>query len=121
MDTQTREIITSMTKSEFVEEFKSFDKGFIIKFGAEWCGPCKKIEGLVKQLMSQTPSSVKCAVIDIDENFELYAFFKSKRLINGVPALFGYKKGNINGIPDDVVVGANEEHITLLFQKYIRD
>jgi thioredoxin 1 len=112
-------ILTSMTKEEFLKAFTSIDGALILKFGAEWCGPCKKIEGLVKGLMSQTPLSVKCAVIDIDNDFELYALFKSKRLINGVPAIFGFKKGNTSGIPDDVVVGADENQINIFFQKYI--
>jgi len=112
-------ILTSMTKEEFLQAFANIDGALILKFGAEWCGPCKKIEGLVKGLMLKTPDNVKCAVIDIDEDFELYGLFKSKRLINGVPAIFAFKNGNITGIPDDVVVGADENQIQLFFQKYI--
>jgi thioredoxin 1 len=112
-------ILTSMTKEEFLKAFANIDGALILKFGAEWCGPCKKIEGLVKGLMSQTPESVKCAVIDIDEDFELYGLFKSKKLINGVPALFAFKKGNISGRPDDVVVGADENQIRTFFTNYI--
>jgi len=113
------EILTSMTKEEFLQAFANIDGALILKFGAEWCGPCKKTEGLVKGLMNQTPESVKCAVIDIDEDFELYGLFKSKRLINGVPAIFAFKNGNKSGIPDDVVVGADENQIRIFFQKYI--
>lgn len=112
-------ILTSMTKEEFLEAFANIDGALIVKFGAEWCGPCKKIEGLVKGLMKQTPESVKCAVIDIDEDFELYGLFKSKKLINGVPAIFAFKKGNTTGIPDDLVVGADVNQIHIFFQKYI--
>ena len=113
------EILTSMKKIEFLQAFASIDEALILKFGAEWCGPCKKIEELVKGFMEKTSDKVKCAVIDIDEDFELYALFKSKRLINGVPAIFGFKKGNVTGIPDDVVVGADENQIQYFFQKYI--
>jgi thiol-disulfide isomerase/thioredoxin len=113
-----KQIITSLNKEQFLKEFTTIEDGFIIKFGAEWCGPCKKIEKQVKELMGKTPASVKCAIIDIDDDFELYALFKSKRLINGVPAMFGFKKGNQSGVPDDVVVGADENQIHLFFQKY---
>jgi thioredoxin 1 len=112
-------ILTSLTKDEFLKAFANIDGALILKFGAEWCRPCKQIEGLVKGLMEQTPETVKCAIIDIDEDFELYGLFKSKKLINGVPAIFGFKKGNITGRPDDVVVGADVEQITFFFQKYI--
>lgn len=112
-------ILTSMTKEEFLQAFANNEGALILKFGADWCGPCKKIEGLVKELMMQTPESVKCATINIDEDFELYGLFKSKKLINGVPAIFGFKKGNISGRPDDVVVGADTNQIEMFFQKYI--
>jgi hypothetical protein len=58
-------------------------------------------------------------VLDIDEEgaFDLYAFLKSKRMVNGVPVLICYKKGNLTWVPDDVVVGANVEAIQALFQK----
>ena len=51
-------ILTSMTKEEFLKAFTNNEGALILKFGAEWCGPCKKIEGLVKALMMQTPESM---------------------------------------------------------------
>jgi thioredoxin 1 len=111
-------IITSLERIEFLELFNNKKGGIIIKFGAEWCGPCKKIEPLVHNLMEEMPDTITCVTIDIDNNFELYALFKSKRLINGVPAIFGFRKENVSGIPDDVVVGADENQIRILFQKY---
>jgi thiol-disulfide isomerase/thioredoxin len=92
----------------------------IIKLGAEWCGPCKTIEPLVYELMSKVPATVKCAALDIDEeaNFDLYAFLKSKKMVNGVPVILFYKMGNKSWVPNDVVVGANPGVIRDLFQKY---
>jgi hypothetical protein len=105
--------------NEFQEMLKTNQCLFIIKFGAEWCGPCKKIEGLVKEYISTLPSTVKCAIIDVDDNFEIYALFKSKKMVNGIPAIFAFKKGNMTTIPDDVVVGADENQIRMFFQKYM--
>ena len=45
--------------------------------------------------------------------------FKSKKMINGIPAIFAFKQGNISTVPDDVVVGADENQIRLFFQKYM--
>lgn len=114
-----KEFITHLSKSEFVNYLETNEDALIIKFGAEWCGPCKKIEGLVKNYMNVTRTGVKCALIDVDENFEIYAYFKNKKMVNGIPAIFAYKKGNLTIIPDDVVVGANEFQIKMFFQKYM--
>jgi len=110
-------VLTEFTRETFAEALKTNPGALVIKFGAEWCGPCKKIEPLVHKWMSELPASIKCAVIDIDENFEIYAFLKSKRQINGVPAILCYKKGNKTHIPDDVVVGADETQVNLFFER----
>jgi thiol-disulfide isomerase/thioredoxin len=88
----------------------------IIKFGAEWCGPCKKIDPLVYKWMGQPKPNMTYAIIDIDDNFEIYAFLKSKKMVNGVPVILCYKKGNLTWIPDHTVIGADESQINIFFQ-----
>jgi hypothetical protein len=39
-------------------------------------------------------TKITSAIIDIDDNFEIYAFLKSKKMVNGVPVILCYKKGN---------------------------
>lgn len=92
----------------------------IIKFGAEWCGPCKAIEDDVKQYFSQMPDNVQCIMVDVDECFDVYAFLKHKKMINGIPVIFCYYKDNLNYIPNDVVVGANKQQINAFFIKCMK-
>lgn len=91
----------------------------ILKFGAEWCGPCKKIDPLVDKWFATAPSNVQCCKIDVDDNFELYGFLKTKRQIGGIPAIFCYTKGNIHYVPDDLVVGADPAAIHAFFNRCI--
>ena len=111
-------VITEMTKQSFSNLLNSNSGVVIIKFGAEWCGPCKKVDPLVYGCMAtlSTEPNIKCAIIDIDDNFELYAFLKSKKMVNGVPVILCYKKGNTTWVPDKAVVGADERQINLFFQ-----
>ena len=92
----------------------------VIKFGAEWCGPCKKIETQVNQwfahLLNSLPNKVQPYLIDVDESFELYAFLKSKKMLNGIPAILAYHKGNANYVPDSVIIGANPPDINTFFE-----
>ena len=89
----------------------------IIKFGAEWCGPCKKIEGHVKILMNKMPSNVQCYIIDIDNSLEVYSFLKNKKMVNGIPAILAYYSENTSHIPDDVVIGADAVKINEFFER----
>jgi thiol-disulfide isomerase/thioredoxin len=117
-----REIISEIAS---LAEFKSLlEKNpgvFIMKLGAEWCGPCKKIEPLVHDLMTKLPTDkIQCAIIDVDESFEVYAFLKTKRMVNGIPAILAYYAGNTHYVPDDAVIGADPSQIVELFNRSIR-
>jgi len=89
----------------------------IIKFTADWCGPCQGIKCLVKELVEELPDSIKFYEIDIDESLELYAKFKSKKMVNGIPAILGFKGGEKEHwyIADDSVLGGNKEEIKKFF------
>jgi thioredoxin 1 len=113
-----------ITKIESVVAFQQLlinNPGVVVlKFGAEWCGPCKKIEGLVEQWFAAMPSTVQCCKIDVDESFELYGFLKSKRRINGIPAILAYRKGNLNYIPNDMMAGADVAQVNAFFQRCLQ-
>jgi thiol-disulfide isomerase/thioredoxin len=90
----------------------------IIKLGAEWCGPCKKIEHPVTEWMKRMPiETIQCIILDIDESFEIYATLKQKKMVNGIPAILAYYQGNVSIIPDDIVVGADLAQVKLFFDR----
>jgi len=92
----------------------------VLKFGATWCAPCQRIEAHVNQWFSRMPAAtVKCIMVDIDDSFDLYAAFKSKRQITGIPAIICFNKGNLSYIPDFSVVGADLEQVNLFFKRVI--
>ena len=112
----TKTIITGFdNRNQFMDSLKVNPGVIILKFGAEWCGPCKIIEGLVYQNFQMMPENVICADINIDENFDVYTFLKSKRMVNGIPAILAYYNDNTSYVPSDCVVGANLSQIQNLF------
>lgn len=107
------------TRQEFMETLKTNPGVIIIKFGAEWCGPCQKIEPQVVEYMNAMPSSIRCIMIDIDKAFDAYAYLKSKKIVNGIPVCLAYYKDNIHFVPDEVVIGTNESEIKQFFANCI--
>jgi len=89
----------------------------VIKLGAEWCSPCKTIQPAVHGFFASSPAEVVCADIDIDKSFDFYSFLKSKKMVNGIPALLCYKKGNSTYIPDDMVSGSDPQQLHLFFAR----
>ena len=74
-----------------LENILSKNPGLVfIKFGADWCGPCKRIEPVVDKYFNSTGENIWCIKVDVDESVQLYANFKRFKMLNGIPALFCY-------------------------------
>jgi len=89
----------------------------ILRFTAAWCGPCKRIEPVIQRWLDSMPTNVLFYSLDIDENVDIYSYFKSKRRVNGVPALMCFSRGNISYIADEFVSSGDLEEVARFFQK----
>ena len=89
----------------------------ILKMGATWCGPCKKIKPVLDGFFASSPDNVVCCDIDVDECADLYSYFKSKKMVNGIPVILAYKKGNVSYIPDDSVTGSDPTQLDKFFRR----
>lgn len=105
------------SRQDFLNLLKVNPGIIIIKLGATWCGPCQKIKHVVEAFFASSPPEVVCADIDVDESFDLYAYFKSKKMVNGIPVMLCYKKGNLSYAPDDSVTGIIPNDLDAFFKR----
>lgn len=89
----------------------------MIKFSAVWCKPCKQIEPFVKEWFSKMPNNIQTIVADIDDCIDIYGFLKTKKMLQGVPTILMYKKGNTGYVFDDCVSGTNPTEYDLFFKR----
>ena len=116
------EILTDFeSRKDFFEMLQAPHNGVIAKFTATWCGPCKKIEGLVNEWFNYLPQNVTCAKLDADESFDVYAFYKKKRIVSTIPALLRYDSNEDSWAPSDFLFSSNENEINNFFQKIVND
>ena len=114
----SRAIITEIkSRDEYMNLIKTNPGLFFVKFGAEWCAPCKKIEKDVLDQFNKMSDNVQCAIIDIDNNFEVFAFLKNKRMFNGIPAILCYKKENDSYVPDEIHNNSNTDELREFFKR----
>jgi thioredoxin-like negative regulator of GroEL len=114
----TKTIISEIVNRDaFVNLLKHNTGLIILKLGAKWCGPCKNIEHVVHAFFATAPTDVICGDIDIDVSFDFYSFLKSKKMVNGIPVMLCYKKGNETFIPDDMVTGAEPIALDRFFKR----
>jgi thioredoxin-like negative regulator of GroEL len=118
MTISNKKIISGFeTREDFFNLLKVNPGLVIIKFGATWCGPCKKIKHVVDGFFGTSPDNVICADVDVDESFDLYGFFKSKKMVNGIPVMMCFIKGNETFIPDDSVTGIEPVALDAFFKR----
>ena len=91
----------------------------VIKFGAEWCAPCRKLAPIVANWKSTLPAEVQFFDLNIDEpnTYDLYSALKNKRQVNGIPAMLAYDSANKSIFPDASVSGCAENDIASFFNK----
>tara|TARA_Y100000816_G_C26014224_1_gene530318 strand:- start:176 stop:622 length:447 start_codon:yes stop_codon:yes gene_type:complete len=117
-----RKVIFEMNVSalkELVGKLPETDYQLIVQFTASWCKPCKSIKDLCMSLAERLPSKVLYALIDIDENLDLYLFMKGKKMLSGVPCIMRWDQSERSGmdwfVADQIVTGADEEMVKDLF------
>ena len=116
----SKEIITELNRTEFQELIETNQGLIIIKFTASWCSPCKTIAPFVNDQFNKTPEKVVCANIDVDDNFDLFAYMKSKKMVKGVPTILAYKKDNKSFAPDFSISGSNQEDLINFFRECVK-
>ncbi|HEV3223216.1 MAG TPA: thioredoxin [Puia sp.] len=81
---------TQNERKTFSEILKG-EKPVLVDFSAEWCGPCKMMPPILKELKQLTGESLTILTLDIDKNPKVAASYN----IQSVPTLILFMKGEI--------------------------
>ncbi len=74
-----------MTFNEMIQS----EKPVLVDFFAEWCGPCKMMSPILKEVKDSLGDEVTIIKVDVDKNPQAAAAYQ----VQGVPTLIVFKKG----------------------------
>jgi thioredoxin 1 len=69
----------------------SGDKPVVVDFYAEWCGPCKMMPPILKEVKERMGERVTVLKMDIDKNPHIANYYG----VQAVPTLIVFKNGKI--------------------------
>ncbi len=96
--------IIEVTDSNFDEKIGSSQKPVLLDLWAPWCGPCRMMGEVIKELAGET-DEVVFAKMNVDENQEIPA----KLRVSSIPLLVLFKDGqavakNVGLVPKETLL-----------------
>ena len=101
-----------VNEQDFKTEVLDASLPVLVDFTAHWCGPCKMVDPIIKQLAEEWQGKVKVVKCDADQNPNVLVNYG----IMGLPTVMLFKSGEMveraSGYqPKDKLVGKLNHHL----------
>jgi thioredoxin 1 len=83
--------VVNVTDADFEDEVLKSDRPVLVDFWAEWCGPCRQIAPIIKQLAEDYDGKVKVAKLNVDDSPQTAGKFG----IRSIPTVLAFKDGQV--------------------------
>jgi thioredoxin 1 len=80
-----------LTDATFEEQVIRSDKLVVIDFSAEWCGPCRMVSPIIRELADEYDDRILTGEVNVDENPQVTMKYK----VRNIPTVIFFKNGEV--------------------------
>lgn len=81
--------IRDIKDDEFENTVTNSKVPVLVDFYAPWCGPCRKLSGMIKELSEEFGEKIDVVKVNIDDNIET----AKKFTVSSIPTLLVFNEG----------------------------
>jgi thioredoxin 1 len=93
--------LLEVTENDFQQVVMKAKELILVDFTAVWCGPCKAMKPVLKELQASYENELKIYAVDVDKNKTLAA----KYGIRSIPCMIFFKNGKVK----ETIIGSTNK------------